>query len=119
MIPGEIISKNDIIVLNADKETSKITVLNASDRPIQIGSHFHFFEVNKDLKFNRKEAYGKRLNIPSGTSTRFEPGEEKTVLLVNCGGERRFIGLNNLVDDIANDSTLEKSLQKAKDKNFI
>lgn len=119
MIPGEIISKNDMIILNAGKETSKVSVINASDRPIQIGSHFHFFEVNKALKFDREKAYGKRLNIPSGTSTRFEPGEEKLVELVVCGGSKRFIGLNNLVDDVADDTTLEKSMENAKAKKFV
>lgn len=119
MKPGEIISRNKEIVLNEGRDTVKIVVSNMSDRPVQIGSHFHFFEVNKALSFDRKISYGKRLNIPSGTSVRFEPGEEKTVELVEVKGAKRFIGLNGLVNGQANDENLEKSLLNAKLKNFI
>lgn len=96
MVPGEIITGKNFIELNKGKETKQLKVSNLGDRPIQVGSHFHFFEVNKFLSFNRQESYGMHLDIPSGTSIRFEPGEEKTVQLVAFGGRKRIYGLNNL-----------------------
>ncbi len=98
MIPGEYLLKNKPIICNANKQIIKITVLNRGDRPVQIGSHFHFFEVNPYLHFRRKEARGKHLNIPAGTAVRFEPGDEKEVELVEFSGEKRVYGLNNLVN---------------------
>lgn len=98
MIPGEIILKNEDIICNADRENSKVTVINTGDRPVQIGSHFHFFEVNQALKFNREEAYGKRLNVPAGAAVRFEPGDEKEVELIDFAGKREVYGFNNKVD---------------------
>ena len=82
---GEIIPADREITLNEGKKTTKILVANKGDRPVQVGSHFHFFEVNKCLSFDREAAYGYHLDIPSGTSVRFEPGEEKEVQLVMCG----------------------------------
>ncbi len=76
------------VVANAGRETSTLVVINTGDRPIQVGSHFHFFEVNKALSFDRAVAFGMRLNIPSGTAVRFEPGDDKTVTLVRLGGQR-------------------------------
>ena len=73
-------------------------MINTGDRPVQIGSHFHFFEVNEALQFNREEAFGKRLNIPAGAAVRFEPGDEKEVELVGFAGEQRVYGFNNKVD---------------------
>jgi urease beta subunit len=73
-------------------------VVNKGDRPVQIGSHYHFFEVNQEMHFDRKKAFGMRLNIPSGTAVRFEPGEEKTVELVELGGLKRAVGFQNLVN---------------------
>ena len=93
---GEIISCNKTIVLNEGRKTIELTVKNAGDRPVQVGSHFHFFEVNKCLSFNRQAAFGYRLDIPSGMSVRFEPGEEKTVQLCTFGGKSEIYGLNNL-----------------------
>ena len=93
---GEIISCNKTIVLNEGRNTIELTVKNAGDRPVQVGSHFHFFEVNKCLSFNRQAAFGYRLDIPSGMSVRFEPGEEKTVQLCTFGGKSEIYGLNNL-----------------------
>ncbi|MBR1459463.1 MAG: urease subunit beta, partial [Oscillospiraceae bacterium] len=84
------------IIINADKETLTIPVVNTADRPIQVGSHFHFFEVNKSLTFDRKAAFGYRLDIPAGNAVRFEPGETKTVSLVKIGGNRIGGGLNDL-----------------------
>ena len=93
---GEIIPADREIVLNEGKKTTKILVANKGDRPVQVGSHFHFFEVNKFLSFNRQESYGMHLDIPSGTSIRFEPGEEKTVQLVAFGGRKLWIKQFNL-----------------------
>ncbi|MEB3309257.1 MAG: urease subunit beta [Snowella sp.] len=98
MIPGEIIPQSGDIELNAGRETQRITVSNSGDRPIQVGSHFHFYEVNPALQFDREVARGMRLNIPAGTAVRFEPGDEKTVELVNFAGSREIYGFNNLVD---------------------
>ena len=86
--PGEILTEEGEIELNAGKDKAQITVTNTADRPIQVGSHFHFFEVNKALEFNRNLAYGMRLDIPAGTAVRFEPGESKRVELVEIGGTR-------------------------------
>ena len=98
MIPGEyILGKNDI-ECNVGRLTTNITVVNTGDRPVQIGSHFHFFEVNKQMEFNRERAFGMRLNIAAGTAVRFEPGEEKQVELVRLGGNKIVVGFNSLVD---------------------
>jgi urease subunit beta len=97
MIPGEYILKEDPIEINGNKRTIVVEVTNAGDRPIQIGSHFHFFEVNKKMNFDRMKALGMRLNIASGTAVRFEPGEEKEVELVEISGNKILYGFNNLV----------------------
>ncbi|GAA3649527.1 urease subunit beta [Flavivirga jejuensis] len=98
MIPGEYILKQENIQANTNKKTVTLEVTNKGDRPIQIGSHFHFFEVNKEMDFDRPKTLGMRLNIPSGTAVRFEPGEEKEVELVEIGGNKIIYGFNNLVD---------------------
>ncbi|MBV5261192.1 urease subunit beta [Synechococcus moorigangaii CMS01] len=98
MIPGELHPQTGEIELNAGRETKVITVANTGDRPIQIGSHFHFFEVNHALQFDREAARGMRLNIPAGTAVRFEPGDEKDVELVALAGRRHVYGLNNLIN---------------------
>jgi urease subunit beta len=98
MIPGELRPQAGEIELNAGRETKIITVANTGDRPIRVGSHFHFFEVNRALQFDRQTARGMRLNIPAGTAVRFEPGDEKEVKLVALAGRRHVYGLNNLVD---------------------
>lgn len=98
MIPGEYILKKDDIIANVGRATIKIAVVNTGDRPVQIGSHFHFFEVNKQMEFDRDKALGMRLNIPAGTAVRFEPGEEKQVELVEFGGSKQLFGFNNLVN---------------------
>lgn len=118
MIPGEVITLDRDIILNEGRETCTLEIKNKGDRPIQVGSHFHFFEVNKLLTFDREKAYGLRLDIPSGTSVRFEPGETKTVNLVAVGGSKRFFGLNNLTKGQANESTLATSMNTAKLKGF-
>lgn len=98
---GGVILKPDPIEYNTDRRTVKITVHNTGDRPIQVGSHFHFFEVNRYLEFDRSLAYCRHLNIPATTAIRFEPGEEKVVELVDYAGKRRIIGFNGLVDGYA------------------
>lgn len=118
MIPGEIILNEEEIEINALYDKKEITVTNKGDRPIQVGSHFHFFEVNRFMKFERKEAYGYRLNIPSGTAIRFEPNETKVVELVEIAGNKRIKGLNNLTDAQMNETTKGKALLNAKVKGF-
>ena len=98
MIPGEIICKEGSIKINEGRKITEIKVANSGDRPIQVGSHYHFFEVNKLLTFNREEGYGKHLNIPSGTSVRFEPGEEKIVSVVDFAGKKEVYGLRGLTN---------------------
>ncbi|PSB05466.1 urease subunit beta [Pleurocapsa sp. CCALA 161] len=98
MIPGEIITQPGEIELNAGKETITIEVSNTGDRPIQIGSHYHFFEVNSALQFERESTKGMRLDIPAGTAVRFEPGDEKTVTLVTVAGSKEIYGFNALVE---------------------
>ncbi|MCB1984999.1 MAG: urease subunit beta [Burkholderiales bacterium] len=97
MIPGETIIEAGEIELNAGRRTKTIRVTNAGDRPVQIGSHFHFYEVNSALNFDRQEAYGMRLNIMAGTAIRFEPGQERTVELVDLAGSRIVYGFNQKV----------------------
>lgn len=97
MIPGEYALRDEPIEINAGRRTVELVVSNTGDRPIQVGSHFHFFEVNEALRFDRKAAYGMRLHIPAGTAVRFEPGQERTVVLVALGGEGRVYGFNGRV----------------------
>lgn len=97
-VPGEVLLADGPIAANAGRQTRGMTVRNTGDRPIQIGSHFHFFEVNAALAFDRETALGYRLNIPAGTAVRFEPGEERTVDLVAFGGDREIHGFNGLVN---------------------
>ncbi len=94
MIPGEIITSDGEIELNAGRETVRLLVANTGDRPIQIGSHFHFYEVNAALNFDREQARGMRLDIPAGTAVRFEPGDEKKVTLIPLAGSRQVYGFN-------------------------
>jgi len=100
MIPGEIIPKNDgsFILANEGLKTCSLVVRHQGDRPVQIGSHFHFYEVNTALAFDREAARGMRLNIASGTAVRFEPGDEKEVELVALAGAREVYGLNGLIN---------------------
>jgi urease beta subunit len=98
VIPGEIFYHDDPVTANAGRPTVTLQVTNRGDRPIQVGSHFHFFEVNPALDFDRAQAYGMRLDIPAGTAVRFEPGMSKTVALVAFVGRRRVFGLNQLVE---------------------
>jgi urease subunit beta len=97
MIPGEMLVEPGDIELNVGRETVTLTVANSGDRPIQVGSHYHFFETNPALMMDRELAYGKRLNIAAGTAVRFEPGQQRTVELVALAGERKVYGFNALV----------------------
>ncbi len=98
MIPGEIIIQSGEIELNVGRKTIAIEVSNTGDRPIQVGSHFHFYEVNSALQFERESAKGMRLDIPAGTAVRFEPGDEKIVNLVAIAGSKEIYGFNGLVE---------------------
>jgi urease subunit beta len=97
MIPGEILVEPGHIELNVGRNTLSIKVANSGDRPIQVGSHFHFFETNPFLQFERAQAYGMRLNITAGTAVRFEPGQVRTIELVALAGDRIVYGFNGLV----------------------
>lgn len=98
---GGVILKKDPIEYNTDRRTAKVTVHNTGDRPIQVGSHFHFFEVNRYLEFDREACFGTHLNIPATTAIRFEPGESKEVEVVDFNGKRRIIGFNDLTNGYA------------------
>lgn len=97
MIPGELDIQDGEIELNSGRETCKVKVSNAGDRPVQVGSHYHFYEVNEALGFDRKKAYGFRLNIAAGTAVRFEPGQSREVELVAYAGDRKVYGFNQQV----------------------
>jgi len=97
MIPGEYFIKSDAITLNTGRKMIKLTVANSGDRPIQVGSHYHFFETNPALKFDRKKARGMRLNIPAGTAVRFEPGQTRDVYLIPYAGKRTVYGFRQSV----------------------
>ena len=118
MIPGEYILKEENIECNSGKETASLTVVNTGDRPVQVGSHFHFFEVNKMLEFDREKAFGMRLNIAAGTAVRFEPGEEKEVEVVRLGGATKAVGFSGLVNDETTANTKEAALEKVAAQQF-
>ncbi len=119
MIPGEYFLKEDDIECNIGRATTTVVVVNTGDRPIQVGSHFHFFEVNRQMEFDRVSAFGMRLNIAAGTAVRFEPGEEKEVNLVALGGSRNAYGINNLVDgNTAGTAEKEKAMASIEALNF-
>jgi urease beta subunit len=111
MRPGEYLLDEPAgeIEANAGRATTRLVVAHTGDRPVQIGSHFHFFEVNRALRFDRRPAYGMRLNIPAGTAVRFEPGEEKEVILVALAGTRTLRGHNGLVDGALDDPAVRQA----------
>lgn len=118
--PGELFPADGEIELNANRKTIIIRAVNTGDRPIQIGSHYHFFEANKALQFDREAAFGMRLDIPAGTAVRFEPGQEKEFTLCEFGGEKALYGLNNLTNGKVTDNNVrEAALKKAKAENFL
>ena len=108
------------VELNAGRHTATLTVSNTGDRPIQVGSHFHFFEVNRALQFDRAAALGMRLNIPAGLAVRFEPGDTRDVELVALGGLGRAVGFNNLADGATTTASgVRKALRLAREQGFI
>lgn len=117
--PGEIIPAEGEIEINAGRARAKVVALNTGDRPIQIGSHYHFFEANRALEFDREKAFGMHLDIPAGTAVRFEPGESKEVALVAFGGSGEVLGLNRLTDgSIRGELRREEALKRARDRGF-
>ena len=119
MVPGEMTPGREEIIINEGRNTYTLKVTNTGDRAIQVGSHFHFFEVNKALKFDREKAYGTHLDIASGTSVRFEPGEEKEVQLTAIGGTKRVFGLNDLTCAQISEVNKEAALNNARTKGFM
>lgn len=117
MIPGEYFLSDEPIIANAGKSTISVSVRNTGDRPIQVGSHTHFFEVNKALDFPRKQSYGYRLNIPAGTSVRFEPGETKEISLTEFGGKKIVFGFSGLVNGNLKEKQ-EEAIKKGTEKGF-
>ncbi|MBI4588855.1 MAG: urease subunit beta [Candidatus Rokubacteria bacterium] len=113
MIPGEYLLGEGDIVANVGRRTVELAVANTGDRPIQVGSHFHFFEANKALRFDRARAFGMRLNIPAGTAVRFEPGDEKRVTLVELAGAREVYGLNALTDGAVDEARRQAAVDRA------
>jgi len=119
MKPGEILCAASDIVANRGRRTCEIVVANTGDRPVQVGAHYHFFEVNKALRFDRETALGMRLNIPSGTTMRFEPGDERKVTLVEILGKKIVRGLNNLTDgDLNSPEVRRKAMERAGARRF-
>jgi urease beta subunit len=115
MIPGEYFLESEPIEINAGRRTDRLEVTNRGDRPVQVGSHYHFFEVNRWLAFDRERAYGMRLNIAAGTAVRFEPGDSREVELVALGGTRHVQGLNGLTNGPLDDpATKEKAFAAAR-----
>lgn len=110
--PGEYFVSSGEIVLNENKTLTTLQVENKGDRPVQIGSHYHFFEVNKELDFDRSQAYGKRLDIPAGTSVRFEPGSSKVISLIEFSGKRYMSGFNGLVEGFLDDEKTKQNAMK-------
>ena len=119
MIPGEYVLSSDPVICNENRKTVKISVSNKGDRPCQIGSHTHFFEINMAMDFPREQAFGYRLNIPAGTSIRFEPGDTKEVELCEIGGKRVCFGFNGLTMGGLDSSTMKQAaLEKARTLGF-
>jgi urease subunit beta len=114
MIPGEFFVEEGEIELNAGRETVKLQVANRGDRPIQVGSHFHFYEVNSALEFDREQARGMRLDIPAGTAVRFEPGDDREITLVPLAGSREVYGFNAKIEGSLDGKKKEKGKKKSK-----
>ncbi len=117
--PGEIVTAEGDIEINAGRRHESLTVLNSGDRPVQVGSHFHFFEANRALEFDRAAAFGMHLDIPAGTAVRFEPGEHKEVDLVTFGGTGEIFGLNALtMGTTRNEARKAEALRRARERGF-
>tara|TARA_B100001559_G_scaffold143844_1_gene120700 strand:+ start:1492 stop:1860 length:369 start_codon:yes stop_codon:yes gene_type:complete len=117
MIPGEYFLSEDPIIANIGKSVITLDVKNTGDRPIQVGSHAHFFEINKALEFSRKKSYGFHLNIPAGTSIRFEPGDSKKIELTEFSGKKTVYGFSGLVNGSLSEKQNE-AFSKAKEQGF-
>ena len=119
IVPGELLPADESVTINDDRETATVSVENTGDRPAQVGSHFHFFEVNPQLSFDREDAYGMRLDIPAGTAVRFEPGMDKEVDLVAVGGDRVMHGMAGLVNgELDDEDVRERALERAAEQGF-
>jgi urease beta subunit len=118
MIPGEYILLDTDIAINEGRATVELCVVNTGDRAIQVGSHFHFFEANRALAFDRAKAFGMRLNIPSGTAVRFEPGDDRIVTLVRMGGRAIAHGFNGLTNGATSDAQRPDALRRARERGF-
>ncbi|MCD6726759.1 MAG: urease subunit beta [Solirubrobacteraceae bacterium] len=116
--PGEIVPAEGEIELSVGRATAMVRVVNTGDRPVQVGSHYHFFEVNRALRFDRRSAFGMHLDIAAGTAVRFEPGEEREVTLVAFGGDREVFGLNHLTDGSTDETAREAAMTRARDRGF-
>ncbi|MFN8523644.1 MAG: urease subunit beta [Chloroflexota bacterium] len=119
MIPGELVTVPGTVVVNSGRRTVSIHVENTSVWPVHVGSHFHFFEANKRLRFDRAAAYGMRLDIAAGATVRWEPGETKEVRLVEVAGAREIHGFNGLVDGPLSQAGLQAALRRARDRGFL
>jgi len=119
MIPGEYLLAEGDVIGNVGRRTVEVVVANTGDRPIQVGSHFHFFEANQALSFDRAAAFGMRLNVPAGTAVRFEPGDEKKVTLVALAGARLVHGLNRLTEGATTSEALSAALARARAHGFL
>ncbi|OVE83322.1 urease subunit beta [Natronolimnobius baerhuensis] len=119
-IPGELRPADEPVRINEGRETATVTVENTGDRPAQVGSHFHFFEVNPGLAFDRESAYGMRLDIPAGTAVRFEPGCERDVALVAIGGDRIVHGMGGLVNgDLDDEDVKTRAMDRARERGYL
>jgi urease subunit beta len=119
-VPGEVLPADDPVTINEGRPTATVTVENTGDRPVQVGSHFHFFEVNPGLEFDREAAYGMRLDVPAGTAVRFEPGTERDVDLVDIGGARIVRGMGRLVDGDLDDADVKAAaLERARERGYL
>jgi urease beta subunit len=119
VIPGEWILAEDPIEINSGKRSISVIVRNTGDRAVQVGSHFHFFEINRSLEFDRADTLGMRLDVPSGQSIRFEAGDEREVVLVEYGGSRRIVGFNNLLNGgLSSTRSTTAALIAAADRGF-
>ncbi|NJC71336.1 urease subunit beta [Planosporangium thailandense] len=119
MVPGEWLLSEEPVEINAGRRTVTLRVRNTGDRPIQVGSHYHFFEANRALDFDRTRAFGMRLNVPAGNAIRFEPGDEKDVDLVEVGGMKRIFGFDNIVDgSFAAERTVRQAMRRAVERGY-
>ena len=119
MKPGEIMSGEGVVRINQDGKPVTIPVTNTSDHAVQVTSHYHFFEANKRLRFNRAASYGKRLDVPSGSAVRWQPGETREVALIDIAGNRRIFGFQGLVNRRLTDERLGEALRQARDRGFL